>query len=251
MEETISLKEIFEVLKKRFLLIVSLVVIAGAAGAVVSYFLITPTYQSSSQFIVNQETPSGQNQAIDINQIRTSVELITTYNSIIKSQYILELVSEELEMPISAGNISVGSPEGATVVTVSVRDTDPEAAANIANTIFTIFKEEVPDLMNGVDNVNILTEAEPNPNPVNPNPMMNIAIAIVLGAMVGIGLAFLLEYLDNTIKAESDIDKRLGLPVLGVISHVDDKGIITEDQFKSARSMRGRGVLDGEKKKSV
>ena len=46
---------------------------------------------------------------------------------------------------------------------------------------------------------------------------MNIAIAGVLGIMLGIGLVFLVEYLDNTIKTPEDIERYVGLPVLGII----------------------------------
>ncbi len=54
-----------------------------------------------------------------------------------------------------------------------------------------------------VDNVSILAKAElkENPTPIKPDPLMNIAIAIVVGSMAGIGLVFLLEYLDNTLKS--------------------------------------------------
>nr|WP_302328545.1 GNVR domain-containing protein [Salirhabdus salicampi] len=75
-----------------------------------------------------------------------------------------------------------------------------------------------------VNNVHILTEAKysPNPSPIKPKPTLNIAIAMVLGLMVGVGLAFLLEYLDNTVKTEDDVEKKLGLPVLGVVSSIED-----------------------------
>src|SRR5699024_11495820 len=66
---------------------------------------------------------------------------------------------------------------------------------------------------------------KPDPTPVSPRPVLNIAIAIVLGGMVGVGLAFLLEYLDNSIRTEEDVEKHLGLAVFGSISHIDDEDI--------------------------
>src|SRR5690625_2830158 len=75
-----------------------------------------------------------------------------------------------------------------------------------------------------VDNVNVLNAAvlSANPTPVSPNLTLNVAIAFVLGGMVGVGLAFLIEYLDTTIKTEEDVERYLGLPVMGVISTVKD-----------------------------
>lgn len=242
MEETISLKEIFEVIKKRFWLITSFVLGAALIAAVVSYFVLTPTYESTSQFIVNQgkEDPTAQ---YSVNDIRMNVEMINTYNVIITSNAILEEVVEELSLPYSASQletkIQVSSAQNSQIVNVTVTDPDPALATQIANTTVSIFQEQVPDLMN-VDNVKILSEAQlsANPSPVAPKPKLNIAIAIVLGGMIGVGLAFLLEYLDTTITTEDDIDKHLGLPVLGTISHIEDQDVA---MFQVTKPRRGGG----------
>lgn len=231
MEETISLKEIFEVIKKRLLLIISFTIGAALIAAVVSFFVLTPIYQSNTQFIVNQskQDETGQIQ-VDTNTIRTNVELINTYSVIIKSSAILDEVIEELNLPYTSGqlasNINVSSEQNSQVVTVSVKDPNPQRATEIANTTVSIFQDRIPDLMN-VDNVNILSEAvtPANPSPVEPKPTLNIAIAIVLGLMIGVGVAFLLEYLDTTIRTEEDIEKNLGLTIIGVISTIDAEDI--------------------------
>ncbi|MCT2534623.1 Wzz/FepE/Etk N-terminal domain-containing protein [Aquibacillus koreensis] len=248
MEETISLKEIFETIKKRLLLIVLLVFGAAAISAIISFFVLTPTYQASTQFIVSQS--NEQTNMVDLNQIRTNVELISTYNEIIKSPRVLNRVSDELGVDVTSNAINVTNAQSSQVVKVTVTDTDPDMAVAIANTTFTVFQDEVPNLMN-VNNVSILSEAvaSANPQPVAPNPMLNIAIAMVVGAMAGVGLAFLLEYLDNTIKTEQDIENKLELPVIGVISHIGEDDIVTT-QFNKAMSQRGRGEIGGQAKKT-
>lgn len=246
MEETISLGEIFEVIKKRFLLILAFVFGAALVAAVVSFFVLTPTYQSTSQFIVNQgqQDPTQQ---FNVNDIRTNVELINTYNEIIKSNAILDEVVEKLNLSFTAGtlakNIQVSSAQSSQIVTVTATDTNPVVATKIANATVEIFQDKIPDLMN-VDNVKILTSAETpaNPAPVAPNPKLNIAIALVLGGMIGVGLAFLLEYLDKTITTEEDIEKHLGLPILGVISHLDDGDIRDARTLKLNQQTRRGGL---------
>lgn len=230
MEETISLKEIFDVLKERFLLIVFFILGSALIAAVISYFVLTPKYEATAQFIVNQgkEDPTAQ---YSVNDIRTNVELINTYEVIIKSKAILEEVVEELHLTHSASDleniIDVTSAQNSQVVNVTITDPDPAQAVKIANTTVQVFQERVPELMN-VDNVRILSEAEvsANPSPVSPKPNLNIAIAVVLGGMLGVGLAFLLEYLNTQINHEEDIEKHLGLPVLGAVSTVEDKDIV-------------------------
>jgi len=225
MEETISLSEIFEVIKKRFKIILASTVIITLLVAIISLFFITPMYEATSQFIVNQ--PKGDEQdEFDTSTIQTNVEMINTYNVIITSPAILDEVIDELNLDYGASTlaekITVSSEENSQVVTVTVSDPKQPVASMIVNEVVTTFQEEIPDIMN-VDNVSILTTAEEvaNPNPVSPNVKLNIAIGLVLGLMIGVGLAFLLEYLDTTIKTESDIEKSIGVPVIGSISSVE------------------------------
>lgn len=248
MEETISLKEIFEVIKKRFLLIIAFVLGAALVAAVVSYFVMTPKYEANSQFIVNQGDQDQQTQ-YNLNDIRLNVELINTYREIIRSERILDQVIETLNLDYSAGTlgnkINVSSAQNSQVVNVKVTDTNANVAADIANTTVAVFQKEIPILYN-VDNVNVLAEAKigPNPSPVAPNPKLNIAIAIVLGGMLGVGLAFLLEYLDNAIRTEQDIEKHLDLPILGVVSHIEDQDIREGNPMLQKNVVR-RGGFDG------
>lgn len=248
MEETISLQEIFEVIKKRLMLIVLFVLGAAVIAAVVSYFILTPTYEASTKFIVNQgqQDPNVQ---YNVNDIRTNVELINTYNDIITSTAISEDVVAELDLSITAeqlaSKIQVSSADSSQVVTVTATDTNPNTAVQLANATVTVFQNKLPDLMN-VDNVNVLTPAmlPADPQPVAPNPTLNIAIAIVLGGMVGVGLAFLLEYLDTTITTEDDVRQHLELPVFGVISEIDNSDIRGAKMNKPKRSGKRGAALE-------
>ncbi len=254
MEETISLKEIFNVFKKRLLLITAITVGAAVLAAIISYFILTPTYEADSQFIVNQSQQQDLAQP-NVNDIRANVEIINTYNVIIASPAILGDVIEELDLPYSVSqlskNINVANAQDSQVVTVTATDENPATAVNIANTTVNVFQDKVQDFMN-VDNVKILTEAElsANPSPVAPNPLLNIAIAIVLGVMLGVGLAFLLEYLDNSITTEDDIDKHLQLPLLGVISLISEEDV-RGSHMSFQKSQAERDGFNATQKKSV
>lgn len=246
MEETISLYDIFKVLKKRIVLILSITIISTLAAAIISFYVLTPIYQASTQILVNQKTSEQQNQ-IQTTDIQTNLQLINTYNVIIKSPVILSKVIEILDLnttPSALSNqITVSNANNSQVVNISVQDEQAYLAVDIANTVAQVFQEKIKELMN-VDNVNILSPAElpENPSPVKPNKMLNMAIALVIGLMVGVGLAFLLEYLDTTIKTEQDVEELLGLPILGFVSKITDANSEVPLTVKSKRAVRRENV---------
>ncbi|MGG4491336.1 YveK family protein [Metabacillus idriensis] len=248
MEETISLKELFQTLKKRLSLIIIITAIAAATSGIISYFILTPIYQSSTQILVNQA--KSDQQAFNPGEVQTNLQLINTYNVIIKSPAILDKVIKQLDLNMSSGqlnsNVTVGSEQDSQVVNISVQDEDPKQAAEIANTIATVFQKDIASIMN-VDNVSVLSKAElgTDPSPIKPKPIMNIAIALVVGLMAGVGLAFLFEYMDNTIKTEQDIEKYLGLPVLGAINRIDMEQELKDQKAANSNVNRTRGETIG------
>ena len=65
-----------------------------------------------------------------------------------------------------------------------------------------------------VENINIVDTAQPPLNPIKPRILMNIAVAFILGLLIAVGLAFVIEYFDDTVKSADDVERYLGLTVL-------------------------------------
>lgn len=242
MEETISLQDLVKTLKKRLVLIISAVILAVTIAGVVSYFFLTPIYQATTQILVNQE--KNEQQQFNAQAIQTDLQLINTYNVIIKTPAILSKVIENLDLNTTPAGlnskITVSSAQNSQVLNISVQDPEPYAAVDIANTTAEVFQVEIQKLMN-VDNVNILSPAvlAENPSPIKPDPMLNMAIAAVIGLMLGVGIAFLLEYLDTTVKTEADAEELLGLPILGLISTIPEIDATTVKKSLKSRKKKG------------
>lgn len=243
MEETISLQELFKVLRKRLLMIVSIMILSVSIAGAVSYYFLSPIYQASTQVLINQS--KAETSPFSSSDIQINLELINTYSVIIKNPAILAKVIEKLDLNTTPeklyANIRVNSEQNSQVVNITVQDTKLQRAVDIANMTVGVFQEEIVKLMN-VDNVNILSPAVDvgNEKPIKPDPILNMAIAAVVGLMLGVGLTFLLEYLDTTIKTEQDIETLTGLPILGIISPITEKDI----------KMTG-SIVDNKRKKEV
>lgn len=246
MEEVISLQELLKILKKRFVLLFTILILAMTIASAVSYYFLTPIFQVSTQILINQkQLDQDQFSSQDID---TNLQLINTYNVIIKSPIILSKVIDNLNLkttPVLLNEqITVNSEQNSQVVTVSAQDPDLQQAVDIANMTAKVFQEEVKTLMN-VDNVNILSLAvnTKDISPVKPNPILNIGIAAIIGLMIGIGIAFLLEYLDTTVKTEQDIEELLGLPVIGLISPISHKHLKKNKDPESLHRKRENNIV--------
>lgn len=228
MEETIELRQYFEILMKRIWIIVAVTLVATLTSGMVSFFVITPIYEASTQLLVNKSESKNEILMPDFNDIQTSLKLIETYSVIINSPRVLEKSIEEHRWDITSAELSkkikVSPVQNSQVMSITVNDPDPNMAVEIANGIAGTFQKEIQSIMS-VDNVQILAQAkvQENTSPVKPKPLLNMVIAFVVGLMTSIGIVFLLEYMDNTIKTEQDVENILGLSVLAAIATMDDQ----------------------------
>lgn len=224
MEEKLDLRKIFGILKHFAGLIVFLGIVAAIVAGVISYYFLTPMYQSSTQLIISQE--AGQSQELTERNIEADLQLVNTYSGLIKSPVILEKVSDRLALIATEDElrqqITVESTMDSQLIGISVTDQSQRRAVEIANMTATVFQEEVKNILN-INNVKILSPAVVKGDlaPVSPEPLFNIAVGAAVGLMLGVGAAFLLAYMDTSIKDEEDVAEVLGLPVLAVISPVD------------------------------
>lgn len=226
MEEDLNLHDIINLLKKRLGLILIVTTLAAVASAVISSLVLPEVYQASTQLLVKQ----GQTDEAQLNNmnIESDLQLVKTYSVIIKSPVILQQVVEQLNLDLSFDQINqqiiVESAENSQVIGISVKDADPATAVAIANKTVEILQSETQKLMN-IDNVMILSPAKMSlsPLPVEPNPLLNTIMWAIAGLILGIGIAFILEYLDTTIKSAQEIKDLLGVPLIGTIPSFHDE----------------------------
>jgi capsular exopolysaccharide synthesis family protein len=92
------------------------------------------------------------------------------------------------------------------------------------------------ELMN--NNVQVLDEAIPPLTPIKPRKRLNLMVGALLGLCLGLGAVFFLDYLDNTIRSPEDVEKYLGVSVLGVVPKMTDEGLAQRAIKEAFQSLR-------------
>lgn len=226
MEETISLKEIFEILKKHIASIIISMFAGLALAGLITFFIITPKYSSQAQLIVT--LPQTEN--ANVNDVNTNLQMINTYKDLITSDLVMNQVKDTLESEYSLeltmgeikDSIEVTQSQNSQMFSIKATSTKAIDAEHIANTTSQVFQENAKDTMT-IDKISIISKASASMTPVSPNNKLNLAIGIVLGLMVGVGLAFLLELLDRTVKDDKFITDNLGFTILGTVPQMTAK----------------------------
>ncbi len=222
MEQTLTLRRLWSIVRKRIGLILSFGIIAALCSWATATYLIPPTYEASRQIVINNSDPE---QVMDYNAVMTNFQYANTYSDMIYSDVVLETVIDELGMKTTAKefskSIKVTSKKESQVITITAENSDYPMAVDTVNKLSTVFKDQVLQIMK-VDNVELFppTKAKPDPQPVHPKPILFAVVGLLTGIILGLTISVLLKVFSNTITSQSDIEQLFNIQVIGVVSKV-------------------------------
>lgn len=223
-EIMLDLGEIFRIIKKRFLLISLITAMAVGVSILLTLYVMTPVYEAESSIIIGKEREEEHEVGNDYsyNDVMMYEKMLKTYGEIAKSRLVTRLASDKLKI-LGQSDISFG--EKAVMVTpytdtqiliIKIQDTSSYRAMMKVNILAQTFVEEANRIYPS-GNVQVLDEAVLPTLPISPKIRLNMVVAFLLGIMVSLGIIFILEYMDNTLKTEEDIEKYMGIRVIGLI----------------------------------
>lgn len=217
--QQIDFRDLLQLLIRRLWLIIVLPVLSSLTAAVISYNYLTPVYETSTTLWIKSET--GQ---LDYSTVIASRDLALTYAEVAGTMGVAEASLKYLNEPNMTaedlyGQLTATPVKDTELLRFTVTDTDPVMAARKANAFALGFKEEI-ERSQMVQHLYIVEEARIPGGPIKPNPRLNVLIALAMGFIVAVSLAFLLEYLDTSIRSPEDVTRRLGAPVLAAIPMV-------------------------------
>ena len=208
------IKSIWE--KKILILLVT--VLFTAVSLAYSIFLVTPQYSSTTKvYVVNQKK---DDKAITTQDVQLGSLLIKDYKEIILSNKVMEDSAEKSGLGITAkqlaGKVSVDAPKDTRIISITVRDKDPQVASQLANTVKEVSADQIKEVTK-IDDVTTLEEAKAATAPSSPNIPKNAILATALGFIIAVAGVVLFELLDDRIKRAEDIEDGMGLVLLGVV----------------------------------
>jgi capsular polysaccharide biosynthesis protein len=218
MGESIDLKEYIQIFKRRGWILLLLATLAIAISGVLNFFFIQPIYQAELTLMVNNK--ANTNAQLTQEDMDYSAKLAETYKPVIKSRKVTSKIKKNLNLNMTnkeiANSIEMTSISGP-VMSIKVNNTNPQVAADIANEVSDVFGKELKRIAKVVDGIEIIDTATKPTSPVSPNKIRNMTRAAIVAIVISIFIIFLLEYLDNKVKTPQDIEKCLGIPLLGVV----------------------------------
>lgn len=216
-EVEIDLLELFQVLLSRIWLILSAGLFLALVCFAVSKFLITPTYESTTKIYILNKTESAN---VTYSDVQMGTQLTKDYAELISSRYVLEEVIQKLgleeEYKVLLGQVNVTTPSDTRIVAITVEDTDPVQAMNIANCIREVASDHIQNVMD-IEAVNVVETANMPTEKAGPSCMKWTLIGGMLGCFILCAIILIQYLLDDTIKSSEDVEKYLGLSTLALI----------------------------------
>ncbi|HMM07355.1 MAG TPA: Wzz/FepE/Etk N-terminal domain-containing protein [Clostridiales bacterium] len=217
--EELSIIEIGSVLWRKKGLLLLFTLCFGALAYVLSAFVIAPKYEATVSLYVNNGVTATAQTGTTLNDITASQELVGTYIQILNSETACADVIALLDLDDSVDElqkmVSMNAKNETEVLEIHVTSHSPQKAIMIANT----FLDSAPNILirvvkaASVETVDTATRAVK----VSPNITRNTAVGLLIGFILGTGIALLLFIIDKRIKSEEDLRHHYQLPVLGTI----------------------------------
>lgn len=220
----LTIKEVFEILKKRIVLISIIVLFFTGVSIIVSNFVIKPKYVTSMKILIGKE--KGAEAEYSSNEVSMYQRLMTTYAKLYKTEDLIQEALDENNIQKSAksvmSNLNVTAGEEDQLMSISITTLDKKEGVILLNAITSKFIQKSKELIKNGD-VNVIETPKEPTAPSSPNKKMNVMVAFAMGVMLSVTLSLFLEYLDNTVKTKAEIEKLLDVPVLGSVPEVEKK----------------------------
>lgn len=228
-EIEIDIGRIFHSVMERIWRVIIVSVLCAAMVFGYTYYCVTPQYQSSAMFYVNNNSFSVGDAALSITSgdLVTSRGLVDSYIVILKTRETLNEVIDYAGVDLTYGEVSgmitAAAVNETEIFRVTVTNPDPQEAEKIANAIAYILPKRIGNIIDGTS-AKIVDSAVVPAGPSSPSYTKNGVIGFLIGFLLCAGSIALKEIFDTTIRSEEDIEQVCAHPVLSAVPNMQGGG---------------------------
>ena len=216
-EIEIDLGEVFHLVISKLGVIILSGILLGVLSIIGTMLFITPKYESTTKIMVLKKQDNNTLTSADM---QTSTQLTKDYAELIQSRTVLEGVIAQLNLDMTykemLNKVSVETSSDSRIVSISVTDEDPYTASEIANAVRDMAAEHIQSVMD-IEAVNVVDTANIPNEKASPSLAKNGVIGGLLGVIIAMAAVIIIYLTNDTIKVEEDVERYLGLSVLGSI----------------------------------
>lgn len=215
-EIEIDLKDLFFELMSNWVMIGISTVLVALIMFCISKFILVPEYTSTSELYVLTKSTSITSLA----DIQTGTNLTNDYIVVVKGRPVLEQVITNLGLDETYATlkekVALNNPSNSRILDITVTDQDPQRAKLIADEIAKVGSAFIAEKM-VQDPPTIIQYGYVNENPVSPNVLTNTVLGAAVGAFLAMAIIIITYLMNDTIMTADDIERKLGLNVLGTL----------------------------------
>lgn len=238
----IDILELFAVVLSKIWIVILCAVLGAAATYLFCSFLIIPKYESTTKiYVINRQNSDS----LTYSDLQSGSQLTKDYQELVTSRPVLEEVKAQLGLDIDnekfAKSITVSVPTDTRIVSITAEDTDPYLARAIADKVRVSAANHIANVMN-TEAVNVVEEANLPTKISSPKTIRDTVIGGVLGAFIAVMIIIIIYIMDDTIKNPDDVEKYLGLSVLGSIPVLDEE-LVKSGSRKNRKRKKATGSI--------
>lgn len=221
-EIEIDLLEVLQILLSQIWLILSVGIFFALVCLLISKFILIPTYESTTKIYILNKTDDS---SVTYSDVQMGTQLTKDYAELINSRYVLEEVIQKLGLDVEykgfLKQVRVDTPADTRIVSITVEDTDPAQAMNMANCIREVASSHIQNVMD-IEAVNVAEPANMPTEKASPSIVKWMLGGGAIGALLVCVIVLIGYILDDTIKSSEDVEKYLGLSTLALIPIASD-----------------------------
>ena len=207
-------------------------------------YFITPQYESTTKiYLIAKNDDSSK---ITTSDLQLGSQLTNDYMTLVKSRPVLEGVINDLNLDVNLKSFSdliqVNNPDNTRIIGITARYNTPESAKLIADSVRQTSAVHIKEIMD-LEEVNVVEEGNTPQDKISPNVLQNTIIGGILGGIVVTLIILIIYFLDDTIKTPEDVERYLGLSVLGSIP-------LQEGETRSKKEKKRHRITKKKKRKA-